>query len=340
MVAIKYKINNGEWTIKLARSEFEALSVFSVSSNGLALADGIMVAILSSPVPIATIDAPHKELGSDIDFHLVGITPPTDLFGLTPTNAPEVLRNLVQESDCSVVIQRMPTEELESLRIDDFIITDIFDWLKHKISTTTNIPEGFDLPLVTDDSITIFSNAFLVVNRSEMPTPTVDISDDEDSDSTPTEFKSFPLVSHGYHSAIYNSAEEYPPEFIICYNTFKNKIGSTQYNSFPYPGIMPNEIDNLYNLSGHLVKNFSTADFMQVVQDSYNQLLTTLQEPLRANMVLEVVKKGENNVHIFIKNSELNFAYIYFGYSIQKIDIINDLYTHINPEFFGLSEHG
>lgn len=326
MVAIKYKINNNEWVIKSTHSEFEALSAFSVSSDGLAPVDSMMVAILSSPVPITinVNETLHKELGSEIIVSLVDVASPTALCALTLTNTPDTLRNLVQESDCSVVIQRMTTEELQSLRIDDSIPTDIFDWLKQKISTTTNIPEGFDLPVVTDDSITIFSNAFLVVSEISM----VDIRDGKSTGHVgntiaQSRFEMITKVT-AYCFSYTGSLKEhfdtnYLPKFEQVINEFFDKMQS-EYHGIAYNPDYPRYAS--------LVKNLSKDDFIQIVQEANAKLEAILPESFPKNTVaVDITENTENKVSILFKHSmpyQYSTPYCLFKYEVTQIDVSSE----------------
>lgn len=137
MFAIKYKINDGDFNIHSnSVNEIATLTLIGLYPNG------------------AGINTPSYGNVSDTEFYCYN-----------KKNIPETLKQSALFGDFTITIKKMTSKEL--VDTGDEQVKDVFGWIKQKISNTTNVPEGFELPIVTKDTITLYSHA--VIMNAEMP---------------------------------------------------------------------------------------------------------------------------------------------------------------------------
>lgn len=151
MFAMKYQINDGDWIIthRDIGEKTEVLTEFSFFSKLFGFSPSTAYMVLSVE------NESLSEEGNDTAIV-------TAISGLTKDNVPEFFRNVpIPHTENRITIKKMTTKELESLGKQGY--TDIFSWLKSKVAKTTDIPEGFELPIVNKDTITLYSNAMITI---------------------------------------------------------------------------------------------------------------------------------------------------------------------------------
>lgn len=158
LFAMKYKINNGDWVIATDKtSEINVLGDFCYHNNAT---ESPLVTYGS----IGYVFKNRPESESD-GLLLVG---GAVFQGFTEQGGLIYAEGLVHHTEVgenTIIIKKMTEQELQQINTDDLTPTDIFDWLKQKIKDTKDVPEGFELPVVSENSITLISQAKITVSQ-------------------------------------------------------------------------------------------------------------------------------------------------------------------------------
>lgn len=155
--AMKYNINNSDWTIATDNlSEINVLGDFCYR-NTVTETGSVKYGLIQTFFRINTETETFEEeeiffQGWNKDIHFINHFP-----------YPDLNINNVEMGENTIVIKKMTEQELQQLSTEDSIRIDIFDWLKQKIKETKDVPEGFELPVVSKNTITLISQAKVII---------------------------------------------------------------------------------------------------------------------------------------------------------------------------------
>lgn len=157
MWVIKYKVNDNDWKTNTNQYEINTFTdpfCVDVSATeeyirGLGRPVYALTSLdilESNPIYMESVDVEETHLKTQSRFH-----------ALHTDNIPESLKPFTKFGKYAITVQKMTKKELEKFPEH----TDIFGWIKQQVANTTDVPEGFELPIVTDNSITIVSHAMI-----------------------------------------------------------------------------------------------------------------------------------------------------------------------------------
>lgn len=181
--AMKYNINNSEWVVATDKSSETNVFGDFCYYNGNAKEDPVVkygiVDLTYKTVeleyePVSDVDGPvaiNLETGREEAF--LGLEAGALVFspvfyGLTEQGVPSLYNLTVHNTEVgehTIIIKKMTEQELQKINTEGLTPTDIFDWLKQKINNTKNVPEGFELPVVSKNTITLISQAKVTISQ-------------------------------------------------------------------------------------------------------------------------------------------------------------------------------
>lgn len=330
MYAMKYRINNDEWLIKSQILDPKwAFSHIAISGDSLTVDKAVVQLTLESvPITIPSVlgDGPPLLADGFEDLQPMSMLVPVSLFGLTSENIQFPTSQIVH-GQFTIIIQKMTSAELENIEDATEVHSDIFDWLKQKIENTSEIPSGFAIPIVNQDTITIVSQAMVVASEGNTQPPSSDPPTSSTPPSTTPQFKNLTLVTASGYEYSGSSKDyfdtEYLPKFQQIITEFMDKMRN-EYNGVSKNPAYPNY--------GLYVENLTRDNFTQIVRDSLVKLRTILPDSFiqPGSVGLKIVENTENKVRIEFENvNAYRQKFCFFEYRIDTVEVVE---PELGPE--------